>query len=95
MSFVDVRIIAIVVILSATYGTWFFMYSSANIEEQKVNMPDINYTSPASYDFFSVLDEMRSMSVENPEIFFVNSILFTAIGFLIVFVGLRYLRGTG
>ena len=95
MSFVDVRIIAIVVILSATYGTWYFMYSSANIEEKNVNMPDINYTAPASHDFFSVLDNMRQISVDNPEIFFVNSILFTAIGFLIVFVGLRYLRGTG
>lgn len=95
MSFADIRIMAIVVILAATYGIFIYMYSSANVEEQNVNMPDINYTSPESNDFFSTLDNIRKMNVENPEIFFVNSILFTAIGFMIVFIGLRYLRGTG
>lgn len=95
MSFADLRIVAIVVILASTYGIFNFLYSSAANEEQAVNMPDINYTEPASNDFFSTLDNIRKMNVENPEIFFVNSILFTVIGFLIIFVGLRYLRGTG
>lgn len=95
MSFADIRIMAIVVILAATYGTWIFMYSSANVEEQHINMPDVNYTSPEASGFFSTLDNIRKINVDNPEIFFVNSILFTTIGFMVVFIGLRYLRGTG
>ena len=95
MSGVDVQIVAIVIIFASAYGIFNYMYAQGSIEDQTINMPDVNYTNPESGNFFNTVDEIRQLNVDNPEIWFVNSILFTVIAFMIVFIGLRYLRGTG
>jgi len=95
MSYADLRIVAIAVILASTYGIFMYFYSSQPAEGNTPLLPGQNYTAPESSSFFSTLKNMVALNMENPELFFVNSILFGTLGFLIVFIFLRYLRGTG
>lgn len=96
MSFADLRIVAIAIVLSTTYGLFMYFYSAQPAgSPQNPAMPGQNYTAPESASFFQTVQNMISLNVQNPEIFFVNSILFFTMAALIVFVVLRYLRGTG
>ena len=96
MSFADIRIVAIVLVLASTYGIWLFEYSSQTTSSiQNPGMPGQNYTEPSSSSFFGTINNAVKINVQNPEIFFINSILFITLALLVVFVGLRYLRGTG
>jgi hypothetical protein len=96
MSFADIRIVALVSILAITYGTWLFFYSSAPADNMDIpGQPGENYSALSSSGFFSTLSKLGQLQTDNPEIFFVNTILFSTIALLLVFVGLRYLRGTG
>jgi len=96
MSYADLRIVGIAFILASTYGTFMYFYTSQPAEGSSIpSLPGQNYTAPESSSFFSTLKNMVALNMENPELFFVNSILFGTLGFLIVFIFLRYLRGTG
>ena len=93
----DLRIVAIALILFTTYG--IFVYLNANAGFTAVQAAQIQNSSqfdtPDSSGFISTLDNIGDMNVDYPEIFFINSILFGTIAFLLLFVGLRFLRGTG
>lgn len=92
----DLRIVAIAFILASTYGTFMYFYSSQPAgDSNSPALPGQNYTAPESMSFFSTLKNMIALNIDNPELFFVNSILFGTLAFLVVFVFLRYLRGTG
>lgn len=93
MAEADFRIITLMVFFVASYGV--FMYFYANEQETRMNstMPGQNYTEPSSTGFFSTVKSMIKINIEQPEIGFVNSIFFIPLGFLLVFVGLRYFRG--
>lgn len=96
MAEVDVRIVAIAVLMFVTYGT--FLYLNANADQEEVESGSVNATqfdTPDSGGFFSTLAEIGQMNTEYPEIFFINTMLFGTVAFLLVFVGLRFLRGTG
>lgn len=96
MSFSDLRIAAIAIIIFFTYGT--FLYLNANATQNQLNATVTNsseFNTPDSTSFFNTLDEIGDMNTQYPEIFFINTMLFGTIAFLLVFVGLRYLRGTG
>lgn len=95
MSYADLQILAIALILATTYGIFMFMYASQPATELQVPETGTNYTPPSEGDFFSNVNAAVKLNTENPEIFFVNSILFTTIAFLLVFIFLRYVRGTG
>lgn len=91
----DVHFVAIVVLLAITYGIFMYLHSDQPAESSTPSLPAQDYTAPESSSFFSTLQKMIALNMENPELFFVNSILFGTIAFLGVFVFLRYLRGTG
>lgn len=92
----DVHFVAIVVLLASTYGVFTYLYSSQPAESSSSSdLPGQNYTAPESSSFFGTLKNMIALNMENPELFFVNSILFGTLAFLVVFIFLRYLRGTG
>lgn len=96
MSFADIRIVAVALILAVTYGTFLFL--NANAGQVEYTTDEINttqYDTPDSGSFFSSLRSITTLQEDNPEIFFINTILFGVISFLLVFVGLRFLRGTG
>lgn len=90
----DMKIVAIAVIIFITYGIFLYLNASANLKEvtaESVNSSDFNV--PESNGFFDTVTEIGQMSIENPEIFFINSMLFGVIAFLLVFVVLRFARG--
>lgn len=96
MAGADIKIVAIALIIFVTYGV--FLYLNASAEETIISSQNINssdYTTPESTGFWATVTEIGQMNIDNPEIFFINSILFGTIAFLLVFVGLRFLRGTG
>lgn len=96
MSFSDLRIAAIAIILFLTYGTFLYLNASAEQTELSASVTNVSeFNTPDSVSFFDVLTEIGHMNTQYPEIFFLNTMLFGTIGFLLVFVGLRYLRGTG
>lgn len=95
MSYADILIVTIIVVFATTYGVFNYMYAQGSIEDKALENPGMNYTSPNSDSFFNTVDEVRQINVDNPEIWFVNSILFSVMGFLVVFLILRFARGTG
>jgi len=102
MSFADLRVVMVAFILFVTYSTFLFMNAS---ESGVVNEVGVNsfagfgnttkYNDPDAGGFFGTLTTIGEMNTNTPELFFINSILFGAIAFILVFVGLRFLRGTG
>lgn len=96
MSYADLQIVAIALILSTSYGVFMFMYAEQPTSELQTQTGNYsNYSQPSSGDFFSNVNAAVKLNMENSEIFFVNSILFTPIVFLLAFIFLRYVRGTG
>ena len=116
MSFADIRIVAIALILSITYGTFLVMNAEETSTVFEVGNPtfdnmgteqryddsvkhgDINstdYDKPNAFNLMDTLNKIGQMNMDHPELFFINSILFGTIAFLLVFIGLRFLRGTG
>jgi len=97
MSFADLRIVAIAIILAVTYSTFLFLNASQNtpVDYTAGISNTSQYDTPDSGSFFDNLQEIGKLQSLNPEIFFMNTILFGTIAFLLVFVGLRFLRGTG
>jgi len=97
MSYADLRIVAIALILAVTYGT--FLYLNANAQTTSITNPGLtnttDYNTPNSGSFWSDLTTITTMQASNPEIFFINTMLYGIIGFLLVFIFLRFLRGTG
>lgn len=96
MSGVDIKVVAIALVFAITYGIFIFL--NANADTTTYDAGGVNasqYNTPEAGNFFSQLDQVKELNVNNPEIFFINSILFGTIAFLLVFVGLRFLRGTG
>ncbi len=93
MGDIDVRIVGFVLILVASYGVFTYLYSSHQVSNNPPPLPGQDYTTPGSSSFFSTLKNMIALNFENPELFFVNSILFGTLAFLVVFIFLRYLRG--
>jgi hypothetical protein len=97
MADADIKVVAIALILFVTYGTFLFLNASASIPTgvtgAGINATD--YTTPDTGSFWSTVTEIGSMQDNHPEIFFINTILFGTIAFLLLFVGLRFLRGTG
>lgn len=93
----DLGFVAIILIIALTYGTFLFMYSSENTEpgQPYSSMAAENYTAPSSSGFWSSLSNVVSLNTSNPELFFINTIVFGSIGTLTVLVGLRFLRGQG
>jgi hypothetical protein len=92
----DLQIIAIVLILSITYGTFMFLYGADNSPGTAYQqIPGQNYTTPDSSGFWSSIKTAVSLNIDNPEIFFVNTILFGTLGTLVVLIALRFLRGQG
>ena len=90
----DMGIVAIALILAVTYGTFLFIYAgekTTDITTNNINASD--YNTPDSGSFFNVLEEVGNMHVKNPELFFINTMLFGVIAILLIFVGLRFLRG--
>lgn len=91
----DIKIVSIALVLALTYGTFVFM--NANASTPTMQAPDTlnstQYDTPDSGNFFSQLDQVKELNVDNPELFFINTIVFGTIAFLIAFVGLRFLRG--
>jgi len=101
MSFADLRVVMVAFILFITYSTFLFMNAS---ESGVVNSAGVGaasfgnttqYNTPDSGSFFDTLGTIGEMNTSTPELFFINTILFGAIAFILVFVGLRFLRGTG
>lgn len=101
MSFADLRVVMVAFILFITYSTFLFM--NAN-ESGVVNSAGVGaasfgnttaYNTPDSSSFFGTLSTISAMNTNTPELFFINSILFGGIAFIVVFIGLRFLRGTG
>jgi hypothetical protein len=93
----DLKIVAIAIILFVTYGTFLYLNASANVAPS-ITVSGINgtdYTTPTTGSFWDTITEVGSMQDNHPEIFFINTILFGTIAFLLLFVGLRFLRGTG
>lgn len=96
MSGVDIKIVAIALFFAVTFGAFNFL--KANESTQNYEVVGINssqYNTPDSGNFFTQIDNVKEMNVNNPEIFFVNSIVFGTIAFLLAFVVLRFVRGTG
>jgi hypothetical protein len=94
MSDVDMRIVAIALIFSITYGT--FLYMNMNEEQTSISAGSVNsteYNTPDSSGFFDTLNSLGQMQDSHPEIFFINTMLFGVIAVLLIFVGLRFLRG--
>lgn len=93
----DIKIVAISVLIAVTYGTFLFLNSSAGSDTfnpgGKLNSSA--YNTPDSKDFVEQVETLKKTNVDIPEIFFINTILFGTIAFLLVFVGLRFLRGSG
>lgn len=97
MSYADLRVVAIVLVLAASYGIFTFLFA---LEPQQETLDDpgnldMNYSTPQSSGFWGAVNNAISMQVNDPEIFFINSILFGTLAFLILFIGLRFFRGTG
>jgi len=92
----DLGIVAIVFILMVTYGTFLFMYSNSEQSSygytDQINKSD--YNTPNSGNFFDQVENVKDLNVDNPEIFFINSMIFGTLGLLVAFVGLRFLRGS-
>ena len=101
MSFADIRIVLIAFILFITYGTFLFMNASESNIEGGVEVGassmanSTQFDTPDSGSFMGTLTTIGNMNTEQPELFFINSILFGGIAFILVFIGLRFLRGTG
>ena len=96
MSGSDIRIVAIAFLLMMTYGTFMYLYvDDSNKEYTFDNLNSTQYSTPDSSNFFDIINDIKDLSVNNEEIFFVNTIFFGLLSLLIVFIGLRYLRGTG
>ena len=93
MSESDMRIVTIILFFAAIYGVWMFMYANEQTGTFNSTLAPQNYTDPSSSSFFSQLKKTVSISVSNPEIGFINTILFIPLGILVAFVFLRYLRG--
>ncbi len=90
----DIGVVAVALIIALTYGVFLFYYSNADTNEYGMNIPNATqFDTPDSGNFFQQLSNIASISVDNQEIFFVNIMLFGAIAFLLVMVGLRFLRG--
>lgn len=97
MSYADLRVVAIVLVLAASYGIFTFLFA-LEPQQEALDDPgnlDMNYSTPESSSFWDSVNNAISMQVNDPEIFFINSILFGTLGFLILFIGLRFFRGTG
>lgn len=93
----DIKIVAIAIIIAITYGTFIFLNAGAGTDSFNPG-GELNasaYNTPEAGDFFEQIESLKKMNVDNPEIFFINTILFGTIAFLLVFVGLRFLRGSG
>lgn len=96
MSFTDVRIVAIALILAVTYGTFLFFNAQAEQTDYSSKIENsTQYETPDSGNFFTQLESIGQMQDDHPEIFFINSMVFGVVAFLLVFVGLRFIRGTG
>lgn len=97
MAEADIKIVAISLIFAITYGTFIFLNTNAdtNTFNSGTALNSSDYNTPEASNFFTQLEQIKDLNVNNPEIFFVNTILFSTIAFLLVFVGLRFLRGTG
>lgn len=92
----DIRVVAFALLLFFTYGT--FLYLNASAEQEELSAQSINaseYDTPESSGFWSTITEIGQMNTDNPEIFFLNTMLFGTVAILLAFVGLRYLRGVG
>lgn len=94
-SFADVRIIFIILILFSTYAFFNVLYSTEEQSEYTQIKYNETYNTPQSNDFFKIIDTAISFQFDNPELFFMNIILFGSIGVIITFIGLRFLRGQG
>lgn len=93
----DIKLVAIAVLIAITYSTFLFLNSGAGSDTfnpgGKTNSSA--YNTPESKDFFDRIDTMKKTNVDVPELFFINTILFGTIAFLLGFVLLRFLRGSG
>lgn len=97
MSFIDVKIILICFVMFGTLGIFNYLLanSQTNTNTQLDNTYNENYTSPSSTNFFSTVNTMISFQFDNPELIWINVILFGALSAIAIFIGLRFLRGTG
>ena len=96
MAEADIKIVIIAVVLAVTYGTFLYLNAAANQTDFSVGGVNASqYDTPDSGSFFDTLSEIGSISVDSPELFFINTILFGTIAFILVFIGLRFLRGVG
>ena len=97
MSFVDVRVVAYVVVLAAAYAIFATSYGVQPLATTGTLQPfgasAVQHTDDAG--FFDTIKQAVELNIDTPELFFINSILFSTLAILIVFVGLRYVRGTG
>ena len=94
----DIMIVLIVLILAATWATWLFLFANSSTSAYSpspLNIPGQNYTAPDSSGFMGQIGKLESLSLNNPEIAFVNGIVFIPFGFIIVFIALRFFRGAG
>lgn len=92
----DIMVVLIVLILAATWATWLFLFanSSTTSPQGPLSIPGQNYTAPDSSGFFGQIGKLEQLSINNPEIAFVNGIVFIPIGFILVFIALRFFRGS-
>lgn len=98
MSYADVRIIAIVMVLASTFGVWQLMYAQSTMpsNSQEVIAPNHTaYGNPNPGNIWEIVLKSVSISVSSPEIFFINSIFFFVMIILVIFIMLRFIRGTG
>jgi hypothetical protein len=90
----DIVLVAIILLLGGIYGTFIFLYGSGDVPGTTgLARPEQNYTVPESTGLWDSLTGMISLNLEQPEIFFMNTIVFGTLATLLVLVVLRFLRG--
>ena len=97
MSFADIRIIAILVIFISLYGVFNVLYVSNEVTQSgSFSSNNSNaYDHPDTGDFWTTMNSMAAVNTTVPELAFLNATIFLAFSAIVVFLGLRFLRGTG
>lgn len=96
MSFSDIRIVAILVLFVGLYAFFNFLYASSEQNQDTfVGNSTNTYNTPASSGFWTTINNIAQFNTKTPEIAFLNTTIFLTFSAIVVFLGLRFFRGTG
>jgi len=93
----DIYVLAFIILLAGIYGTFFAMYS-ADTSPTAYDMEGVTVTGDwgtwFSTTLFSTIASAVSVSIANPEIGFLNVLVFGSLAILFVFITIRFIRGS-